>query len=112
MKYGFRRILAQSQLVKAINSFDESKQRRCVNQNSVGGSIVAKPPIHSTNASGAPNNLNFRIPGGLRATRRGLGQGVHSDAGRFETPSSLIKTHKREDAGSASENVSACQPKQ
>jgi hypothetical protein len=25
--------------------------------------------IHSPNASGAPNNLNFRIPGGLRATR-------------------------------------------
>src|SRR5580693_6661840 len=26
--------------------------------------------IHSPNASGAPNNLNFRIPGGLRATRK------------------------------------------
>ena len=32
-----------------------------------GRLIVAKPPIHSPNASGAPNNLNFRIPGGLRA---------------------------------------------
>jgi hypothetical protein len=30
------------------------------NQNSGGGSIVAKPPIRSPNASGAPNNLNFR----------------------------------------------------
>jgi hypothetical protein len=31
-----------------------------------GRLIVATPPIHSPNASGAPNNLNFRIPGGLR----------------------------------------------
>ena len=28
---------------------------------------MAKPPIHSPNASGAPNNLNFRILGGLPA---------------------------------------------
>jgi hypothetical protein len=51
------------ELVEAIHSFDESRQCRWVNQNS-GGRIVAEPPIHSPNASGAPNNLNFRIPGG------------------------------------------------
>ena len=50
------------ELVEAIHSFDESRL----------GSIVAKPPIHSPNDSSPPNNLNFRIPGGLRHSEKGL----------------------------------------
>ena len=60
------------ELVEAIHSFDESMLANVDVSIKIGGdgSIVAKPPIHSPNASGAPNNLNFRIPGGLRVTRR------------------------------------------
>jgi hypothetical protein len=54
--------------VKAIPSFDESRHVDAAVKIAGGLLIVANPPIHSPNASGAPNNLNFRIPGGLRAT--------------------------------------------
>jgi len=60
------------ELVEAIHSFDESKLGNVDVSIKIAGdrSIVAKPPIHSPNASGASNNLNFGIPGGLRATRK------------------------------------------
>ena len=62
------------ELVEAIHSFDESKLGNVdVSIKIAGdGSIVAKRPIHSPNASGAPNNLNFRIPGGLRYSEKGF----------------------------------------
>jgi hypothetical protein len=37
--------------------------------------------IHSPDASGAPNNLNFRIPGELCAIRRKTGCSVHAETG-------------------------------
>jgi hypothetical protein len=56
--------------VEVIHSFDESRQRRCVNQNSGDGSVVANRRFNHPNAPVAQINLSFRIPGGLRANRK------------------------------------------